>query len=160
MGTLPLELLHFIAETDELTYRGISAVPFFARSITMGKILDYMVLFQHDVKIEDQKIIWYRNGQIHRKSGPALGYSDGDKCWYRNGQKHRNDGPAFEFIDGTKHWYRNGQIHRNDGPAFEYADGGKVWVLNDKIHKEDGPAIEYANGDKCWYRDGIEYFPR
>lgn len=57
MEMMPLELLHLIAETDELTYRAMLIIHFFARSITMGKILDYMVLFQHDVKVKHGTII-------------------------------------------------------------------------------------------------------
>lgn len=45
-----------------------------------------MVLFRHYVRIEYETIIWYRNGEPHRKAGPAIEHGNGDKEWYRNGQ--------------------------------------------------------------------------
>jgi len=61
--------------------------------------------------------IWYRNGKLHRESGPAIEFADGSKCWYRDGKRHRESGPAVEYANGNKEWYRNGKLHRESGPA-------------------------------------------
>ena len=68
--------------------------------------------------------------RLHRESGPAVEYKDGEKRWYRNGLLHRIEGPAVEWADGTKLWYQNGQLHRTDGPAVECRDGDKRWYIN------------------------------
>ncbi len=83
---------------------------------------------------------------------------DGTKRWYRNGELHRKDGPAVVTARGSKRWFRNGYAHRDDGPAIENVDGLRVWYRDGLLHREDGPAIEYANGTKEWYRDGV-YLP-
>ena len=54
---------------------------------------------------------------------------DGTKEWRRNGQLHRKHGPAVECKSGCKHWWENGKQHREDGPAVEHSDGGKEWWL-------------------------------
>ena len=59
--------------------------------------------------------------ELHRVEGPAIEWSDGEKCWYRNEWLHRIDGPAIEYRSGTKEWYENDQLHRIDGPAVEWA---------------------------------------
>jgi len=37
----------------------------------------------------------------------------------RDGQEHRKHGPAKEYEDGSKEWYQRGLMHRIDGPAQE-----------------------------------------
>ena len=83
-------------------------------------------------------------------------YSDGTKLWWLNGKLRRKDGPAIEWADGTKLWWLNDKLHREDGPAYEGADGTKLWYLNGELHREDGPAIERADGTKGWYLNGKE----
>ena len=84
-------------------------------------------------------------------------YNDGTKVWRnKQGQYHRRDGPAIEFDNGDKAWYINGDRHREDGPAVEYDSGVRYWYINDKRHREDGPAIEWVSGDKWWYINGEE----
>ena len=68
--------------------------------------------------------------QLHRESGPAVEYKDGEKRWYRNGLLHRIEGPAVEWADGTKLWYQNGLPHRTDGPAVELSNGGMEWWID------------------------------
>jgi len=46
---------------------------------------------------------------------------------------HRRDGPAVEFTNGDKIWTANGKLHRLDGPAIEAADGNKAWYVNGVI---------------------------
>lgn len=157
---LPIEILHQIAQTDELTYRAMLAIPAFARSITIGKILDFMELFGHTVNVihdsvhECHCIEWRRNGLRHRLNEPARIYANGDQFWYLNDKLHRLNEPAAICVDGTQHWYQNNKHHRLDGPAVIGADGGQMWLLDGKKHRSDGPAVIDANGDQCWYQDG------
>lgn len=90
-------------------------------------------------KVEEGVIKWFNEaGQLHRESGPAVEYSNGQKEWWLNNQRHREDGPAVEFKCGTKHWYKNGLRHREDGPAVELPDGKRFWYKNGKRYREDG----------------------
>jgi hypothetical protein len=82
----------------------------------------------------------------------------GRKYWYnKNSDLHRRNGPAIEYTNGNKYWFINGKSHRLDGPAVEYANGSKEWWVNGKLHRLDGPAVEYANGSKEWWIDDVEY---
>lgn len=159
---LPLEILHQIAQIGELVYRALLAIPAFARSMTIGKILDYMELFGHDVKIMiyddgDKCIEWTRKNQPHRLNGPAKIYKNGDECWYQNGQLHRLDGPAVIYPSGEQYWYKNHELHRLDGPAAISANGTQCWYLNGKRHRLNGPAITYADGSVEYWERGRYY---
>ena len=68
--------------------------------------------------------------RLHRESGPAVEYKDGEKRWYRNGLLHRIDGSVIKCTDNSKYWYQNGQLHRTDGPAIERSDGSMEWFIN------------------------------
>ena len=63
---------------------------------------------------------WYnKNREFHRENGPAVEYSNGNKCWYFNGERHRQDGAAVEYTNGDKWWYINGkQIFCKDNEEF------------------------------------------
>jgi hypothetical protein len=53
---------------------------------------------------------WFNeDGNLNREDGPAIEYTNGDKCWYINGKRHREDGPAIERVSGHKSWYINGK---------------------------------------------------
>ena len=80
----------------------------------------------------------YRNkmGQLHRKDGPAVIYSDGIQYWYINGNRHRENGPAAIFPNGTQYWFIKDQLHREDGPAIIYANESKEWWLNGRKYTE------------------------
>lgn len=86
--------------------------------------------------------VWYKNGSIHRKDGPAyinknlFGYQLRLNCWYKNGKLHRIDGPAVEHWNGSKHWYVEGKRHRVNGPAFESPDGTKCWYIEGEEYKK------------------------
>ena len=90
MENLHLELFDLICE-DELTYRGMLSIPCFARTLTVGRILDFMLKYGHSVVISKvinfgiwHNISWYRNGKLHRKNGPAIEYQDGFKVYCLN----------------------------------------------------------------------------
>ncbi len=74
-------------------------------------------------------------GQLHRRDGPALEYSDGNRFWYLDGKLHRENGPAVEYSDGTHYWFLNGKLHRENGPAVDVSDmddGTREWYINGK----------------------------
>ena len=89
-------------------------------------------------------------------------WPDGEVRYYKNGELHRKEGPAIEsLLHNTKVWYRNGKRHRKEGPAFDGCDrlGRRLrkWRRHGQLHREDGPAVECDNGRKEWFEDGIQY---
>jgi hypothetical protein len=72
--------------------------------------------------------------------------TDGTKEWRRNGQYHRKNGPAIECTSGCKHWFQNGMPHREDGPAIEHSDGNKEWWIRgiqlDIMQTLENPSIQ------------------
>lgn len=65
-----------------------------------------------DKRVDKNGNIRYYNakGQLHRKCGPAVEYTDGTKSWWINGKQHREDGPAVEYINGDKERWINGKL--------------------------------------------------
>jgi len=88
------------------------------------------MMIEYTVKVYDDREEWYLNGQLHRKDGPAIKYSNGEEEWCLNGQRHREDGPAIKYSNGEEKWYLNGKLHREDGPAIKYSNGKEEWYLN------------------------------
>ena len=109
--------------------------------------------------MEDGNKVWRnKEGQKHRKDGPAVERADGGRDWWVNDKLHREDGPATEKASGTREWRVNGKLHREDGPAIERANGTREWWVNGKLHREDGPASEGANnGYREWWLNGIRF---
>ena len=70
------------------------------------------------VDINGTKIWRNKQGQLHRRGGPAVEFTSGEKNWYVNGEPHRLDGPAIEWPDGNKLWYI-------DGVNYSYKDWKK-----------------------------------
>jgi hypothetical protein len=171
---MPIEILDLIAAVDELSYRAMLAIPLFTRSLSPGKVVDFMIAFGYSVDITKNYIECLLNGKRHRVDGPAIEYANGNKEWRMFGKLHRSPrrgeaarssdpvssggepvGPAMETASGYKAWFLNGKRHRIDGPAIEYANGDKQWFLNGKQHRSSvGPAVEFANGHKEWYLNG------
>lgn len=59
----------------------------------------------------------------------------GNKFWYnKQGQFHRRNGPAVKETDGSKEWWVNGNLHRLDGPAIERPNGYKRWFIDGKLY--------------------------
>ena len=139
LSILPIELLHEIASCDIGAYKALLSVPFFARSLTFDRILDYKIVFGYSIKITTLAIGWYRNGKIHRDDGPAVEHSDGMKFWYKNGLIHRDNGPAIEHSNGTKEWFQHGNCHRDDGPAVKLPSGLELWYKNGCLIKWSAP---------------------
>ncbi len=53
----------------------------------------------------------------------------GTKRWYIGCVLHRTSGPAVEFSNGDKYWFQDNKLHREDGPAVEYRNGCTSWHL-------------------------------
>ena len=102
-------------------------------------------MIEYTVRVSDNSIEWFLDGQRHRLDGPAYESVNGDTFWYLNGRLHREDGPAVENADGSKQWYLNGQRHREDGPAIEWADGSKQWYLNGRKYTEEEFIVKTTN---------------
>jgi len=66
------------------------------------------------VDISGHKIWTNKQGQLHRRNGPAVEYTNGCKTWYINGQLHREDGPAVNYVSGYKEWWLNGKYYPNE----------------------------------------------
>lgn len=179
LDILPEEILYEIAKDSEPTYKALLAYPRFARAITPGTRLDYMVLFGHNIHVYNHATVWlrnchthridgparittvggvewYQNGELHRDGGPAMEYSSGAKFWYQNGEKHRDNGPAATFPDGSEEWYQHGKRHRDGAPAVIYGcDNVSYWYQHGILHRNDGPAVSDNTGDEDWYFNGV-----
>lgn len=140
------------------TYAGLLAIPQFARTLTVGRILDWMEKCGVDVKINALKptrIEWRLNGVIHRGGDlPAVVYANGTMKWVYNGMYHRcNDKPAVESTY-EQIWCQHDKLHRDgDMPAIirvhsngfitqEWHQHGKRWRENNKPSKIHIPITE------------------
>lgn len=94
--------------------------------------------------------VWYKNGSIHRKDGPAyinknlFGYQLRLNCWYKNGKLHRIDGPAVEHWNGSKHWYINGK-HPINGPA-KLIQNISYWYFEKRYYPIDNLIFLFEKG--------------
>lgn len=164
--TLPLELLHVIACESEPAYKAMLAYPRFARDVTPSTLIDYMIVFGHDVHFHIDRIEWSRNNLLHRINGPAVAYlleysfscvefytDEYDMIWHFN---YADDEHEIEKY-GDELWYRNGLKHRDIEPAVIYANGFREWYQDDVLHRDDGPARIREIGDKEWYQHGLKH---
>ena len=72
-----------------------------------------------------------KNGELHRLSGPAVIYNDGEMWWYKHGKRHRDDGPAIEWPEkGIEDWWKDGE------PYEPSAHELMVWKMTQK--KKEG----------------------
>lgn len=75
---------------------------------------------------------------------------NGNRFWFnKEGELHRKDGPAIEMSDGSKEWYVNGERHRIDGPSVEWRDGNEVYWLDGKYYNKK----EYREKANEYVRD-------
>lgn len=98
--------------------------------------------------------LWYHDGMMHRRDGPAYISPDGYEEWWLNGQLHRDNGPAITEASGTLTWYQFDNKHRLDGPAVVRSTGSVEWWKNGQLHRDDGPAIITASGYRGWFLYG------
>ena len=73
----------------------------------------------------------------------------GAKYYYKHGDLHRESGPAIERANGTKCWYIKGKCHREDGPAIEYSNGNKWWYIKDKPYSKKDYQKALKEFKKC-----------
>ena len=78
--------------------------------------------------------------------------------WYKEGTKilHREDGPAVEWSNGDKCWFKEDLLHRLDGPAIEYADGSKSYYVEDRKYSEEEFTNLFLNKAKSDHLDGYD----
>ena len=117
---------------------------------------------QDHFTVVNTKDLWYRsattymlNGHLHRTSGPAIVYPDGQMVYYQNNCRHRTDGPAIIYPNGQCEYYQLGRRHRNSGPATTDPDGTIRYYQNKLPHRINGPAIVYPHGRTEYYLKGV-----
>ena len=100
---------------------------------------------------------YYVNEQLHRKTGPAVEYTNGRRDWFLHGRRHRVNGPAIQWPSGSQEWYFNGLLHCEYGPALTRNDGRHYeWLVHGRHHRVDGPAIQRSDGTKLWFVRGVK----
>ncbi len=132
-------------------YRALLCIPKFAKTLTIGKILDWMEECGVDVRVIPETelnifthgwdfnatkkhrlpvLVWKMNGEFHRVNGPTF-ERNSDKFWYYYNKLHRIGGPAY--ISDSLIWFNHGVRHREDGPGI-INDFRKcvTWTLEDK----------------------------
>lgn len=82
------------------------------------------------ITLEDDKVIFVKDGVPHNDDGPAIIWFNGSLEWRTCGKLHRSNGPAVMASNGTLMWYNNGKRHRLDGPAIEFPSRRKAWYID------------------------------
>ncbi len=177
MQNLPFEMWHEIIGRDEHVYRGMLAVPAFARALTPGRRVDFWLAMGYSVVIIEGCTYWLLRGFLHRVGAPAIDNGNGGTVWcyrqrracfklrrwyphpfttavYFDGTTHRTDGPAITYANGEYQWFLHGVQHCETGPAVQRANGDKFYRIHGKLHRDHKPAIELANGYTEWWRHG------
>jgi hypothetical protein len=50
----------------------------------------------------DDRIVWFKNGNIHREDGPAIEFKDGRKLWALNGQEVTEQEAAAQRLENER----------------------------------------------------------
>jgi hypothetical protein len=58
-----------------------------------------------------------QGGPAHRDGAPCAVLVDGRAVWYHEGLVSRRYGPAVVYPSGTSHWHLDDSYHREGGPA-------------------------------------------
>ncbi|RTK95480.1 MAG: hypothetical protein EKK64_06565 [Neisseriaceae bacterium] len=125
--------------------------------------------------------IWINsNNRNHRKKGPAVVYSNGDKEYWIQGRRHRdsdlpavnshrgfeywNNGVKYKIIEqpnGTKEYWsylistnsspNSLKLHMENKPAIIYPNGDVEYWQWGKRHRNNGPAVIYGNKQYWFY---------
>lgn len=127
------------------------------------------------------KIMYYRDGKLHRDIKPAIIYINGNVVYYFNGVIHRDgDNPAIIMNGKNISFYKYGKLHRDDDkPAYitnnyvEYYNYGLLhrddgpasihknshsYYKNNLLHRVDGPAVYKTDKIECeYYIDGLKH---
>lgn len=62
-----------------------------------------------------------------------------------DGELHRRDGPAIIWSNGREEWYQYGRLHRDNGPAITWSNGTQEWWINDRLYRINEHIVQ--NGD-------------
>jgi len=120
---------------------------------------DKPALVEEYLDEEGHRLVWYKDGDIHRDGDlPAVIDIDRQE-WYKDGKRHREgDKPAWISRD-THQWFENDELHRlGDKPCYiGFTAGYYQWKVNGSFYREgDKPSliIEISN-TKWWHnKDG------
>jgi hypothetical protein len=91
-----------------------------------------------------------RNGQIHRKNGPAIILPNGDKHWYKKGKVHRIGAPAI-ITKNAYIWTIEGISHRDGDEPTNVSGSIQTWIKHGEVHRDFGPAFICPGQDDQWY---------
>lgn len=50
----------------------------------------------------DDRIVWFKNGNIHREDGPAIEFTDGRKLWALNGREVTEQEASARRLDNER----------------------------------------------------------
>lgn len=98
---------------------------------------------------DNGRIEWWKNGQLHRDSGPAVVKDAGSQFWYRHGKLHRDgDLPAVVTTGGLLQWCQHGLAHRDgDQPAVITEMGIQIFYQHGVVHRvNNGPVALRPDG--------------
>ncbi len=134
----PLRLFNVEAQ-GVVSYSGDKSA---AKSITIGKEIKDLSMFDG-----------------------AIQHSDGSTCTYKNFRFHsEDDQPAYISRSGNiKMWYINGKPGRKDDKPHYISSYEQRWYDEDeRTHRDGGmPAVvNIINGHKEYFCHGVEYFPK
>lgn len=76
--------------------------------------------------IENDKVSFFKNGELHRDFGPAIINQNGSRIWYKEGKLHREDGPAL-ISYGEVQWAIDGEL---------FSSGNDEWVEARQRYRE------------------------
>lgn len=86
-------------------------------------------------RVFKRKLIWCKNGLVHRDKDPAIIHYKGDITgnaidYYLNNDKSK---------ERYKEWYKNDKLHRVDGPAVKFSDNinNQYWIDGVRLSKEE-----------------------
>lgn len=110
-----------------------------------------------------EKIYW-SNGKLHRKDGPAVIYEDGTQEWWLEGIRHRYDGPAIynphkKIVVNIKHGKIENQVSTYYGglveifidPAILIEALSKINTVSEYIPSK----VERIKDKTCFYENGM-----
>jgi hypothetical protein len=73
-------------------------------------------------ELDDGTLIFFKDGMVHRRFGPAVIYPDGTEEYWRCGRRHRDNGDAIEG-NGVKLSFRNGKLISK----YYWVEGEKIF---------------------------------
>ena len=145
MNDIPVEILLLIGLNDQETYRGMLAIPKFARAVTIGYRLNAMEKFGFDFVG-----YWTRNG-IYHMGGNIPYYSDGNRTSWEEKRITKNDCLYIRIGDGGYSSDRLVAIKFQD--IIAWSDGTRRFLNANhiRIARLGGTGNIFANGMIQYY---------